>query len=145
MWLDHWLKWIVKSFSKFLSQVQIKNIASSNSLLPLKSALENIILFRICQMDHATAIHQLCHLLTFIPSTWTYECWRKSCVGFDGNTLLIFIKDIVSHQIGCIFKQWMNKWEASSSIQPQKGHDKSMMCTCLLSKFLISKQIQQFY
>lgn len=41
---------MMKSFSIFLSQVHIKNIASLRNLLPLKSALEKITLFRICQM-----------------------------------------------------------------------------------------------
>ena len=132
--LGHWLKCIVKSFSKFLSQVQIKNVASSNSLLPLKVALENKIMFRSCQVDHVTTNHQYCHLLTLMPSTWAYVCWRKWCFGFKGKAPLILIQDMVSHHIGWILMQWMNKWDASSSTLLQKGHDISMICTCLQRK-----------
>ena len=48
IWLDQWLKLIVKSFLKFVSQVQVSNIASSISLFPLKLSFENTILLRIC-------------------------------------------------------------------------------------------------
>ena len=86
-------------------------------------------------MDHTTTTHQHCHLLTLMPATWTNECWRKWQRGFKGRTLLIFIHDKVSHQIDWILVQWMNKWDASSSTLPQKGHKNSIICTCLLCKF----------
>ena len=65
MVLDHWLKWVEKSFSKFLSQVQRMNVASSNSLLALKVALENTMLFLSFQIDHVSANHHPSHVRAF--------------------------------------------------------------------------------
>ena len=72
--LDHWLKWIRKSFSIFLSHVQSKNIASSNSLLPLKVSLEKTILFLCCHIVHVRVIHQHFHILTLIPPAKPFTC-----------------------------------------------------------------------
>ena len=137
MLLDHWLKWIEKSFSKPLSQVQSRNVASSNSLLPLKVAFENNILFLSCHIDQVKASHQYCHLLILMPSARRYVCWRKCCFGVCGKAPLIFSHDMDSHQIGWLLLQWMNKWAASSSLLLRKGHDISMICTCLLCKFCL--------
>ena len=137
MLLDHWLKWIVKSFSKLLSQVQRRNVASSNSLLALQVALENIMLFLSFQMDHVKASHQHCHLFILTPSAWTSMCWRKCCFGVRGTTPFKFSHDIVSHQIGWILLQWRNKWAASSSLFLQKGHNISVNCTCLRCRFCL--------
>ena len=112
--LDHWLKWIVKSFSKCLSQVQTIKIASSKSRLASNSAFENRILFLSFQIGHVTASHQYLHLLALIPSIWIEMCWRKCCFGLNGRAPLIFIHDIDSHQIGWILIQWINRWDSSS-------------------------------
>ena len=137
MLLDHWLKWIMKSFSKLLSQVQRRNVASSNSLLALKVALENTILFLSCQIDHVKSNHQYCHLLIRTPSAWPSICWRKLCFGVRRKEPFIFIHDMVSHRIGSILLQWKNKWNAPSSLFLQKGQNISITCTCLLCRFCL--------
>ena len=135
MLLDHWLKWIEKSFSKFLSQVQRMNVASSNNLLALKAALEKTMEFLSFQIDHISAIHQHCHLLSRAPSTWiSINCW-KCCLGVRGIAPFKFGQDIVSHQRGWILLQCRNRWAASSSLIMQKGHEMSVSCTCLRCKF----------
>jgi len=113
------------------------NAASSKTLLPLNIALENSMLFLCFHMDHIKANHQHCHLLTLMPSAKPDACWRKCCLGVCGKAPCIFSQDRDSHQIGWILLQWMNKWAASSSMHPQNGQDKSLICTCRLCKFVL--------
>ena len=87
MLLDHWLKCMEKSFSKFRNHVQSKKTASSMSLLLSKTSLENISLFHCCQIVHVTAIHHHhFHFLALNPSAMASPCCRKcmhSCLLFS--------------------------------------------------------------
>ena len=94
--LDQWLKCTVKSFSKPLSQDHRRNIASSNSLLASKFALEKTILFLSFHMDQVKANHQHCCLLFLTPTAWTPKCWRKCCFGLNGKAPLMCSHVIVS-------------------------------------------------
>ena len=143
MLLDHWLKCVVKSFSKPLSHVQYRKIASSNSLLPLKLSFENIILFLSCHIVQVKASHHNCHLLILMPSDKTYECWMKCCCGFCGKAPWIFSHVMDSHQIGWILLQWINKCVVSSCWLLQKGQDRLWICTCHLCRFFLVGSLSQ--
>ena len=69
-------------FSKFFSQVQQKNRASSINLLPLEFSFKKTILFPWCQIHHVREIHQVCHHRNLIPK----NCSRS----FGGNDVSEF-------------------------------------------------------
>ena len=135
--LDQWLKCTVKSFSKPLSQDHRRNMASSNSLLASKFALEKTILFLSFQMDQVKASHQQCHLLFLTPVGWTPKWWWKCCCGLNGKAPLTCSHDMVSHHMGWTLLQWKKRWDASSCWVLQRGQSESVSWICLLYKFFL--------
>ena len=65
--LDQQWKGISNPFSRFLSQVQQKNVASSISLLTLRLSFEKTNLFLWGQTHHVREIHQMSHRCNLIP------------------------------------------------------------------------------
>ena len=89
--LDHRLKWVTKSFFKFLSHVHMRKAASSIILLLSKESLENIMSFLYFQIVQVTASHQHFHRLILNPSATINPCWRKCriCLDVWETTILI--------------------------------------------------------
>ena len=137
MLLDHWLKCMEKSFSKFRNHVQSKKTASSMTLLLSKTSLENISLFLCFQIVHVTTIHHHFHLLALNPSTIDGSCCRKCIFGSFGKAADWLTHDDDSHHMGVTFLQWKNKWPASSTAFLHKGQLVSETSTCLLFGYMM--------
>ena len=111
MLLAHEWNGISNPFSKCLSQLQQKKIASSISFWPLNLSFANTILFRWNQIHQVKAVHHICHYWEIIPLRYPWQCWRKWSLGDFGKTASIFSQVNDSHQRGNILSQLKNKWD----------------------------------